>query len=188
MLTGQYVQCYNMSGPSARSDSMEIDMLTDAYQIVRNVTPHKSPEASCMLVAATVAGMRGLTLRHVKVGALFWPDYFEKIGDFQLSIMGGWGLWGFSSTDGSVCLQDDGIHDDGGFCGHAWVETDDGNVIDLMHEVDGGPAVIYGDKWQVVARWYRRPALERRIKSYWRMEMQACAREGRKWAKKAGLR
>lgn len=158
-------------------------MLADAYDIVRQVVPGKDPERACMLVAAAVAGMRGFTMRHVKVGALFWPDYFLKKGDVGLSIMGGWGVAGFSVADGRMFLQDDDIDEDGGFRGHTWVEDDYGDVIDLMHDVDGGPPALYDEKFMITARWYRRPALERRIKSYWRTEMKACAQAGRKLAK-----
>lgn len=162
-------------------------MLDEAHEIVRAVAPDKDPDSCCMLVAAAVAGMRGLTLRHVKVGALFWPDHFAKTGDRQLSIMGGWGIACFSPADYRIYLQDEDLDDDGGFRGHTWIQDDEDRIIDLMHDVDGGPEAIYGENRLIVARWYRRPALERRVKSYWRLEMQACAKAGRKLAKRRKL-
>lgn len=157
-------------------------MLADAYDIVRQAVPGKDPECACMLVAAAVAGMRGLTMRHVRVGALFWPEHFEATGDVHLSVCGGWGIFSHSPSTGEIFLHEEELDEDGGFRGHTWVEDDKWRVIDLMHGVDGGPGIVYRNYFPV-AMWHRRPTLERRVKSYWRMEMQACAKAGRKWAK-----
>lgn len=151
--------------------------LSCAYDIVRKARPSTNPETSCMLVAAAVAGMRGLTLRHIRIGSLFWPDQFSD--DPMLSMRGGWGCEGFSAHDNKLWLSDDGVHDDGGFCGHTWLEPTTGSVIDVMHGVEDARRESYGQDWKVFRRYIPRPTLERAVKGFWKTEMQRCIKLGK---------
>lgn len=131
-----------------------------------------------MLVAAAIAGIRGMKTRDIRVGALFWPEKFAEENDWQLSIMGGWGIASHSPADGTIFLHDEEIHDDGGFCGHTWIEDPDtGRIIDLIHGVDGGPALI-SRSFKTIALWKRRVKQERLVKNYWRLEMRAAMKAG----------
>lgn len=157
-------------------------MRDQAMTIVQQIAPGKNPETCCMLFAAAVAGMRGLTMRHIKVGALYWPEHFEAEGNHHLSICGGWGVFSHSASTGEIFLHEEALDDDGGFRGHTWVEGDDCRVIDLMHGVDGGPGIVHRN-YMPVAMWHRRTKLERLVKGFWRAEMQAAIKAGRAVAK-----
>lgn len=149
--------------------------LDRAKAIARAVVPGCNPEATCMIVAAAAAGIRGLTMRHIRVGALFWPEKFAD--DPALSMRGGWGCEGYDERSGVLYLASHLVdEDDGGFSGHTWLEPTTGIVTDLMHDIDGvGAWALPG-----TARYIRRLPLERAVKRFWRRQMHDAIRRGRK--------
>lgn len=147
-----------------------------AKAIVKAVDPHHHPEFSCMLVASAIAGMRGLTMKHIRIGALFWPDKFKD--EPYLSMRGGWGCEGFSQADGQLWLAEQEVHEDGGFSGHTWLEPEPETVIDLMHGNVDSMREIYGADFTVVGRYIPRPKLERAVKKFWRPQMLAAIKAG----------
>ena len=151
--------------------------LTRAYEIVRDVRPNANVETNCMLVASAIAGMRGLTLRHIRVGSLFWPDNFRD--DAYLSMRGGWGCEGYCQTEGRLWLGEDTVDDEGGFFGHTWLEPEPDTVIDPMHGVEDAMRASYGRDWKVFRRYIPRRALERAVKGFWKADMQRCIKLGR---------
>jgi hypothetical protein len=140
-----------------------------AKEIAARVAPGNNPEFSCMLVASAVAGMRGLTMRHIRIGSLWWPDKFA--GDPYLSMRGGWGCEGYSETDKQLWLSEPAIHEDGGFSGHTWLEPEPETVIDLMHDNEESMREIYGQDFSIVGRYIPRAKLERAVKKFWRRQM-----------------
>jgi len=150
-----------------------------AKPVAQAVLPGCRPDTTCMIVAAAVAGLRGLTMRHIRVGALFWPEGFRD--DPYLSMRGGWGCEGYDARAGRLYLADAAVDpDDGGFSGHTWLEPATGTVVDLMHEVDGSPRHAY-----VAGRRYiPRPPLERAVKGYWGPLMRAALKEARRTEKR----
>jgi hypothetical protein len=155
--------------------------LDTAKQIVAKVTPRHNAEFSCMLVASAIAGSMGLTMRHIRVGSLFWPDKFKD--DPMLSMRGGWGCEGFSAADGKLYLSDTHIDmEDGGFNGHTWIETSPDEVIDPMHDNYGSLREIYSAEFRIVGRYIPRPPLERAVKGFWRAEMTQAMKLGKEHA------
>ena len=161
-----------------RDTSAELDR---AYAIVRTVRPKARPDYACMLVASALAGMRGLTMRHIRVGSLFWPAKFAKL-DPGLSMRGGWGCEAFSHADNKLYLSEPTVDDDGGFNGHTWLEPEPHEVIDLMHDNESSLREIMDDDWKIVGRYIYRPDLERAVKAHWRATMQALIKKGREQA------
>lgn len=151
--------------------------LSRAYDIVREVRPKANVETNCMLVAAAIAGMRGLALRHIRVGALYWPANFTD--DAYLSMRGGWGCEGYCQTEGRLFLADDTVDEEGGFFGHTWLEPERETVIDLMHGVEDAGRESYGRDWKVFRRYIPRPTLERAVKGFWKPDMQRCIKLGK---------
>jgi hypothetical protein len=129
-----------------------------------------------MLLAAAVAGMRGLTMRHIRIGSLFWPDKFAD--DPMLSMRGGWGCEGYSAHDSKLWLSEPTIDDEGGFSGHTWLEPEPDTVIDLMHDNEESMREIYGPDFKIVGRYIPRQKLERAVKKFWRAQMLAAIRKG----------
>jgi hypothetical protein len=158
--------------------------LDRAKAIVKELHPTKNPELACMLVASAIAGLRGLTMRHIRLGALFWPDKFRD--EPYLSMRGGWGCEGYSPADGRLYLADETIDDDGGFAGHTWLEPEPATVIDLMHDNEESAREIYGPDFKMVGRYIPRPKLERAVKAFWRADMLAAIKAGRKVACASG--
>jgi hypothetical protein len=153
--------------------------LDRARAIVRDVMPITHPDFACMLVASAVAGMRGLGMRHIRIGSLFWPDKFAD-ADPYLSMRGGWGVAAYSEADRQFYLTDIEIDDDdGSFCGHTWLEPEPGEVLDLMHDNEGLREVLDAD-WKIVGRYIPRPPLERLVKKRWHAEMTKAIKLGRK--------
>lgn len=151
------------------------EQLEAAKQIVRAAF-HMNPEGTCMLVASAIAGMRRLTIRHIRIGALFWPDKMEG----YLSMHGGWGCNGYSYVNNSLALMEPEIDEtDGGFSGHTWLEPEPGIVIDLMHDNERSERQTLGDDHKIVTWYIPRPKLERAVKKHWRMQMQAAIKLGR---------
>ena len=150
-----------------------------AAAIVKAIEPTHVPETSCMLMAAAIAGMRGLTMKHIRIGALFWPAKFEHEHP-DLSMRGGWGCEGFDAGSKKLYLADTTIDDDGGFAGHTWLEPEPGDVIDLMHDNDNGMRESYGADFTVIGRYIPRPPLERAVKKFWRRQMLAAIKAGAK--------
>jgi hypothetical protein len=147
--------------------------LERAQRIAQEVLLGCRPDTTCMVVQAAVAGLRGLGMRHIRLGSLFWPDGFRD--DPHLSMRGGWGCEGFDERTGRLYLADTAVDpDDGGFSGHTWVEPVSGIVVDLMHDVDRGMRHHEG------RRYIPRPPLERAVKAYWRPQMQAAIKLGRR--------
>lgn len=153
--------------------------LERAKAIARAVVPGCNPEATCMIVQAAVAGLRGLTMRHIRIGALFWPEKFAD--DPALSMRGGWGCEGYDQRTGRLFLAEPTVDEhDGGFSGHTWLEQSPEEVIDLMHDVTLGPRVRFDGRMHHVASYIPRPALERAVKKFWRRQMHDAIRRGRK--------
>jgi hypothetical protein len=148
-----------------------------AAAIVKAIEPTHNPETSCMLMAAAIAGQRGLTMKHIRIGSLFWPAKFAEEHPY-LSMRGGWGCEGYSEHDKQLCLSEPTIDDDGGFNGHTWLEPEPDTVIDLMHDVEDGMREIYGEDFTVIGRYIPRPPLERRVKKFWRKQMLAAIKAG----------
>ena len=150
-------------------------MLERAQVIAKTVLPGCKPDTTCMIVAAALAGMRGLTMRHIRVGALFWPDQFRD--DPYLAMRGGWGCEGYDARTGRLYLADPTVDpDDGGFSGHTWLEPLAGTVVDLMHNVANEPR----ESFFAGRRYIPRQALERAVKSFWRPQMKAAIEHGRR--------
>jgi hypothetical protein len=124
--------------------------------------------------------MRGLGMRNLRIGALFYPDKFED--DPYLSMRGGWGCDGFSQRDGLLYLADETVDEDGGFCGHTWIEPDPESVFDPMHGICSGMRDIYDAESKVVGRYIPRRALERAVKMHWRAEMNLAIKSGKEMA------
>ena len=97
---------------------------------------------------------------------------------------GGWGCYSHSPSSGEIILHEEILDEDGGFRGHTWVEDDDGLVVDLMHDIDGGASEIYVGLTRV-AIWHRRPKLERLVKGFWRADMRAAIKAGRQLMQEA---
>jgi hypothetical protein len=150
--------------------------LETAALIVRSIEPSHNPETSCMLMAAALAGRRGLTMRHIRIGALFWPEKFKD--DPALSMRGGWGCEGYSKNDGKLWLAETTICESGSFSGHTWLEPEPENVVDLMHDNEDSLREIYGADFAVVGRYIPRPPLERAVKAFWRRRMLAAIKAG----------
>jgi hypothetical protein len=150
-----------------------------AAAIVKAIEPSHNPETSCMLMASAIAGMRGLTMRHIRIGALWWPTKFEKDHPY-LSMRGGWGCEGYSEHDNQLWLAEPTIDEDGGFSGHTWLEPEPETVIDLMHENEESMREIYGEGFTIVGRYIPRPPLERAVKKFWRKQMLAAIKAGAK--------
>lgn len=149
--------------------------LDRAKAIAKAVVPGCNPDATCMIVAAAVAGMRGLTMRHIRVGALFWPEKFTD--DPALSMRGGWGCEGYDQRTGRLYLAEPTVdEDDGGFSGHTWLEPEWGKVVDLMHDIEHAPRQRWNLQWTYIPR----PKLERAVKKFWRRQMHDAIRRGRK--------
>jgi hypothetical protein len=151
--------------------------LERAKTIAARIAPGKHPEFACMLVASALAGMRGLSMRHVRIGALFWPDRFND--DPYLSLRGGWGCAAYSQADRLLYLADQDIDKDGGFSGHTWLEPEYGRVVDLMHDNEGSPREILDASYQTVGRYIPRRKLEIAVKNFWRPQMEAALRFGK---------
>jgi hypothetical protein len=151
--------------------------LERARKIVSEVAPTHWPDLSCMLVGAAIAGMRGLTMGRIRIGALFWPDKFRD--DPYLSMRGGWGCEAYSPADQKLYLASQEIDDDGGFAGHTWIEPEPHDVLDLMHDVENGMREIYGEDFKIVGKYIPRPKLERAVKRYWRPQMLAAIKLGK---------
>jgi hypothetical protein len=147
--------------------------LERAHDIARRVIPGCNPDRTCIIVASAVAGLRGLTLRHIRVGALFWPAGFTD--DPYLSMRGGWGCDGYDERAGRLYLADQTVDDDGGFSGHTWLEPAPGEVLDLMHDADD------------TARYIRRPKMERAVKQHWRAQMRAAIAHGARHRKSSNV-
>ena len=153
--------------------------LDRAKDIARQVLPGCRPDTTCMLVQSAIAGMRGLTMRHIRIGALFWPEQFKD--DPALSMRGGWGCEGFDERTGRLYFADPTVDDlDGGFSGHTWLEPAPEEVVDLMHGVTLGPRARFDGRMNIVASYIPRRELERAVKAYWRPQMQAAIKMGRK--------
>lgn len=150
-----------------------------AAAIVRAIEPKHNPETSCMLMASAIAGMRGLTMRHIRIGALFWPDKFAEEHPY-LSMRGGWGVAAYSPADKQLWLADETVDEDGGFDGHTWLEPEPDTVIDLMHDNEDSMREIYGEDFKVIGRYIPRPPLERAVKAFWRKQMLAAIKAGAK--------
>jgi hypothetical protein len=150
-----------------------------AAAIVKAIEPTHRPDTSCMLMAAAIAGMRGLTMKHIRIGALFWPAKFEKEEPY-LSMRGGWGCEGYSAADKKLYLSEPTIDEDGGFSGHTWLEPEPETVIDLMHDNEESMREIYSADFEVVGRYIPRPPLERAVKAFWRKQMLAAIKAGAK--------
>jgi hypothetical protein len=148
-----------------------------AAAIVKAIEPTHHPETSCMLMAAAIAGQRGLTMKHIRIGSLFWPAKFAEEHPY-LSMRGGWGCEGYSEHDKQLWLSEPTIDDGGGFNGHTWLEPEPETVIDLMHDVEDGMREIYGKDFTVIGRYIPRPPLERRVKKFWRKQMLAAIKAG----------
>jgi hypothetical protein len=118
-----------------------------------------------------------LTMRHIRIGSLFWPDKFKD--EPMLSMRGGWGCEGYSSADGRLFLSDPEVDDDGGFSGHTWIETSPDEVIDPMHDNHGSLRQIYSAEFRVIGRYIPRPPLERAVKNFWRPQMMQAMKMGR---------
>lgn len=150
-----------------------------AAAIVKAIEPTHRPDTSCMLMASAIAGMRGLTMKHIRVGSLFWPAQFEKENPY-LSMRGGWGCEAFSPADNKLYLSEPTVDDDGGFSGHTWLEPEPETVIDLMHDNEESMREIYGEDFKVIGRYIPRPPLERAVKAFWRKQMLAAIKAGAK--------
>ena len=148
-----------------------------ATVIVKTIEPKHRPDTSCMLMAAAIAGMRGLTMKHIRIGSLFWPTKFENEHP-DLSMRGCWGIASYSPADKKFWLSDDVIDDDGGFNGHTWLEPEPETVIDLMHDNEESMREIYGADFKVIGRYIPRPPLERAVKKFWRKQMLAAIKAG----------
>jgi hypothetical protein len=155
--------------------------LERAKAVVEAVAPSAKADFACMLMASALAGIRGLTMRHIRVGALFWPDKFKD--DPYLSMRGGWGCEGYSVHDGRLWLAEPTVDDDGSFAGHTWLEPERETVIDLMHDNEESGRELYGADFKVIARYIPRPPLERGVKTFWKFQMGAAIRLGAKTAK-----
>lgn len=158
------------------------DELTTAKQIVRQIRPTMNPELACMLVASAIAGMRGLSMKHIRIGALFWPDKFTSDSDAYLSMRGGWGCEGYSRADGTLFLADEEVDEDGGFSGHTWIEPEVDSVVDLMHDNPSSMREMYGKDFKLVGRYIPRRKLERNVKAHWKKEMMTAIKLGKKAA------
>lgn len=154
-----------------------VSELDRAKAIAARIMPRANPEFTCFLVAAAVAGLRGLGMRHIRVGTVFWPDKFKD--DPGLSMRGGWGCEGYSEADGRLFLSGDYVDGDGGFNGHTWVEDEPESVIDLMHDYDNGMREVYGEDFKVIGRYIPRTKLERSVKGFWRPQMLDAIRAGK---------
>lgn len=148
-----------------------------ATAIIQFIEPTHRPETSCMLMAAAIAGMRGLSMKHIRIGALFWPEKFAS-DDPYLSMRGGWGCEAFSPYDNKLYLSEPTIDDDGGFNGHTWLEPEPETVVDLMHNNEESMREIYGTDFKIVGRYIPRPPLERAVKKFWRKRMLAAINAG----------
>lgn len=155
----------------------ELPEIERAAAIVKAIEPTHRPETSCMLMAAAIAGMRGLTMKHIRIGALFWPAKFDSEHS-DLGMRGGWGCEGYSPADKQLWLSEPVIDDDGGFSGHTWLEPEPESVIDLMHDNEDSMREIYGADFEVVGRYIPRPPLERAVKAFWRKQMLAAIKAG----------
>lgn len=150
-----------------------------AAAIVKAIEPKHRPDTSCMLMAAAIAGMRGLTMKHIRIGALFWPERFNDEHP-HLSMRGGWGCAAYSPADKKLYLSETTIDEDGGFDGHTWLEPEPDTVIDLMHNDEESMREIYGADFKVIGRYIHRPPLERAVKAFWRKQMLAAIKAGAK--------
>jgi hypothetical protein len=150
-----------------------------ATAIVKTIAPTHRPETSCMLMAAAIAGMRGLTMKHIRIGALFWPAKFETEHPY-LSMRGGWGCDGYNAADQKLYLSEPTVDEHGTFAGHTWLEPDPETVIDLMHDNEDSMREIYGADFTIVGRYIPRPSLERAVKEFWRTQMMAAIKAGAK--------
>lgn len=159
------------------------DHLTIAKQIAKQVLPACDPEASCMLVAAAIAGLRGYTMRHIRIGALAHKTKFND--QPYLAMRGGWGLAGMDAAAGKIYVDADEIDEDGGFNGHTWIEPEPELVLDLMHDVEDGAREEYDESFSVVGRYIPRPKLERLVKRHWRREMALAMKLGKEAARHA---
>lgn len=148
-----------------------------ALLIVREVRPNLKAELACMLVGAALAGMRGLTMRNIRIGTLWWPDKFRD--EPYLSMRGGWGCEGYSAADKRLFLSEPTVDEDGGFSGHTWLEPEPETVVDLMHDNEESMREIYGEDFVVVGRYIPRPPLERAVKNFWRADMLKAIKLGR---------
>lgn len=155
--------------------SAELDR---ARAIVGEIAPGKHPEYACMLIGSAIAGMRGLGMRHIRIGSLFWPERFRD--DPYLSMRGGWGCEGYSEADKILHLAGVDVDEDGGFSGHTWIEPEPETVVDLMHDNEESAREIYNADYETVARYIPRPSLERAVKRFWRVEMLRAIKLGRK--------
>jgi hypothetical protein len=113
-------------------------------------------------------------MRHIRVGALFWPDKFHD--EPYLSMRGGWGCEGFSG--GKLYLAEQTVdQEDGSFAGHTWLE-DGVWLIDRMHDYEGDSREIYDGTLTVIGRYIPRRKLEYAVKRYWRAQMREAIRLG----------
>ena len=156
------------------SDTVVFNQLEKAKLIVNKIAPDHRADLSCMLMASAIAGQLGLTMRHIRIGALYWPEKFKD--DPHLSMRGGWGCEGYS--DGRLWLADPTVDEEGSFSGHTWLEPEADTVVDLMHDNEHSAREIYNSDFKLVAHYIPRRGLERAVKNFWRREMLAAIKQG----------
>lgn len=150
---------------------MDIDLpgtLRKANEIVRSVRPDLQIDTVCILVQTAAAGLLGFEVADIRVGALYWPSGFAD--DFDLAIRGGWGLSGVDHDRGQFYLDPSLMDDDGGYNGHAWIESEPGHALDVMYAWDG-PENEMDDGLRSVRRYLRRVDLERQVTRFWKADM-----------------
>ncbi|CAH1689247.1 conserved hypothetical protein [Hyphomicrobiales bacterium] len=151
---------------------MDLDLpgtLQEANEIVRSVRPDLQIDTVCILVQTAAAGLLGFGPKDVRVGALYWPTGFPD--DFDLAIRGGWGLAGVNHDRGEFYLDPSLMDDDGGYNGHAWIESEPGHALDVMYGWDG-PENEMDEELKTVRRYLRREDLERQVKRFWRADIE----------------
>ena len=151
---------------------MDFDLpgtLQEASDIVRSARPDLQIDSVCILVQTAAAGLLGFQIADVRVGALFWPSGFQD--DFDLAIRGGWGLAGVDHDRGRFYLDPTLMDEDGGYNGHAWIESEPGHALDVMYAWDG-PENEMDERLRTVRRYLRRVDLERQVKRFWKADME----------------
>ncbi|AOG02822.1 hypothetical protein [Bosea sp. RAC05] len=143
---------------------------TIAREIVTERRPDLQIDTLCILIQAAAAGLLGLKLSKIRVGALYWPEGVKD--DFALAIRGGWGLAGADRDRGLLYVDMNPMEADGGFNGHTWIEIEEGFAFDAMYGYDG-PAIETDHDMQTVRRYVRRTDLERQVVRYWKDDMAA---------------